>query len=388
MPYSLALPKRSYYRQVEFTPTYLDNAVQHALNGDWSQIHEMMDQMLTDAYVQGCLSSRSSGIMRDFQIVPPSDDKIDIERAEIVKGDIQRLKPRKYFKSIQEGLFYKWSVVDYNFDVIDGHAAPIDYITYPRHYFAYDDSNVLKINTTREMQDIPETVTVAQSDGLPVLLSVLFEYFMRKFVTERWAAFLERFGEPFIIGIYQPGATDDFKDELETAVETIASAASGIMPHGGAQKVIEILESAKTTGDHQEFEKKRNAAISVGILGHEHAVADATGLQVGNNPTQFVVREDLKKNDLHYIDENVQPLVDNIYALNWADGRGVGTFKMDKSDPVNVDERINVLDLGYQHGLKLKRNMYEELGLEFDESQQFIEKNGQVDYEDATEYPE
>jgi phage gp29-like protein len=384
MPFSLVLPKGSYYRQVEFTPAYLENAVNHALNGDWSQIHEMMDQMSTDAYVQGCLSSRRSGVMRDFQIMPPTDDDIDIERAAIVKADIQRLKPRKYFKAIQDGLFYKWNVMDYNWEVVDGRQVPIEYISYPKHLFAIDSNDgLLKINVTRTLQDIPPTATVAMSDGMPVLLPVLFEYFMRKFVTERWAAFLERFGEPFIIGVYQPGASDELKDELEEAVSTIASAASGIMPHGGAQKVIEILESAKTTGDHENFEKKRNAAISVGILGHEHAVADATGLQVGNNPTQFQVREDLKKNDLHYIDENVQPLVDLIYRRNWGDGREIGKFQMDKSDPVNVQERINVIDLGYRCGLNLKRSNFEELGLEFDEEQQFITRQQSI-----LEYPE
>ena len=374
MPFTVPIPQyNTGARRVAWSPGALEAAVDRALAGNWSLIHSFIDRMAVDAYVAGCLTSRYSGVMRDYTIDPFDDTQADIDRADWLKTVIEKLKPRLFFRSILRGRMYRWNVIDLDWMVIDGKQQPVAFREIPRDLFEFGKDGNLKYNGNSSLSDIPPEVLTCLADQTPVLLPVTFDFYLKKFVLENWAGFLERFGEPMVIGRYPYGASKEFKDELEDAVESIARAASGILPDGGLEKVIDIIETGRNTGDQNLFEHRCNKSISVGILGHADAVENNTGMQIGSNPTEFVVREDLKKDDMHYIDENLQPLIDILYTRNFGDDR-IPRFQMDKSDPVNVDERLKVLEVGYKHGLKLYRKNYEELGLEFDEEQQIIEK--------------
>ncbi len=218
--------------------------------------------------------------------------------------------------------------------------------------------------------ELPDTVMICQTTELPILLPVVPEFIYQTFGKEAWAAFIENFGEPWVIGDYPFGAEQSFKDELRAAVNAIARSSRGIKPAGSE---INIHETSRGTGDHEKFKQDSDRAISVAILGHENAVSTGQGLQVGENLTQYKVRFDIAIDDCYFIDQYMQNLVINYCDRNFGDGK-YPVFEMDKTEAVNVAEMLEVVDLAYRHGLEIVPENYDKLGLILAENQETVKK--------------
>jgi len=354
---------------VRFTPQFYKTAYQQYRRGIFRDLIEMMNRAEIDSHIAGCLVGRKAGFQREFSIVPYSDNESDIQRAQWVNNALMQLQTRTLFKDIHEAVLKKYAVIDFEWDIIDGKQVPIDHISLEQKYFRYKDG-VLKIDFGKELKDIPPEALVCETKEIPILLPVLRDYILKEFGLESWAGFIETFGEGIIIGKYPPGASTDFKTEVETAVNAIARSSRGIMPDGAD---IDIIEAKRSTGDHETFVETANKGISISILGHENAVQQSKSLQVGENLSQYKVKREIAVDDMYFIDNCVQKLVRILIDRNYGDGK-YPVFKMDKKEPPNIKERLDVLDLAFNHGLKINPDEYRKLDLFVYEDQEPLEK--------------
>ena len=109
------------------------------------------------------------------------------------------------------------------------------------------------------------------------------------------------------------------------------------------------------------------------MLGHENAVQESDGLQVGENISSFRVKREIAVDDMYFIDPNVQKLIRNIFDRNFGDGR-YPRFCLDKSEPKQPKDIRENLDLAFRHGLKIKTHHYKILGIDVYDDQEFVEK--------------
>jgi phage gp29-like protein len=172
------------------------------------------------------------------------------------------------------------------------------------------------------------------------------------------------------MGNYPPGSSTDTKTELQAAVDAIARSSRGIKPDGTK---IEIIETTRTTGDHDRFVATSDKGISITILGHANAVEASKGLQVGENNTQYNVKLEIAVDDMYFIDSYMQLLIRLIQQRNYGDNR-YPVFSLDKSEPLNRKEHADLVDMFWRHGGTVSPDEYRKLGLDVDENQEPIIK--------------
>jgi phage gp29-like protein len=337
-------------------------AIDQFFYGYTREIIALMEQSETDSYVIGTKNGRIAGFQRDWRVTPFSESATDKQIATFAESVFLNLNMRKLFRYIFDAKMKSYSVIELEWNIVEQQRIITSFNKINQKYFRIDknDNNKIKIDNAGKSNEIPEDAAlVCQHDELPILIGVLRDYILKEFGLESWASFIEIFGEAFVFGKYPPGSSPDFKKELEEGINAIAASTKGILPEGAN---VEITESGRTTGDHQAFIKNANLGIAITILGHANAAEDSQGLKVGDNQSAFRVRREIAVDDIIFIEECVTTLMKLIIDKNFTT-KNYPVFSIDKSEPINVKERIQVLAQAFEQGYKINPDEYAKLGI-------------------------
>jgi phage gp29-like protein len=138
-------------------------------------------------------------------------------------------------------------------------------------------------------------------------------YIFKNYAVKDWMAFCEVFGMPLRLGKYRPGETEDNIAILRSAVANLGSDAAAVIPEG---MLIEFIESAKSTGGQELFEKLAtwlDKQMSKAILGQTMTADD--GSSKAQAAVHNDVREDIRDADAEQLAETlgrdlVRPYID------------------------------------------------------------------------------
>jgi len=378
MPYAIDIKKVTGFPRVQFTPAYYQKAVKAFRNGSYGLVIEMMSQAALDSHVAGCIGGRQAGYKQEHVVTPYDETDKDRDRAAWLQDEVfDKLRFRDLMDDIHEARLFKFSVIDFDWDIVSGLRAPVEHEKYEHKYFAYDpDDGILKTVNGLKYEEIPETVMVCETRKTPVLIPVTRDYILKVHGLESWASFIERFGEPFILGYYPPGCEKEIKDELYTAVKAIARSGAGIAPDqrdGAGNKMIEMLETHRTTGDHKDYKEACDKGIAISILGHANAVEQGQGMQVGENLGQYKVRRDIAVDDMFFNEQYINKLIRMIYDLNWTDAR-YPKITFDKKEPKSQKDLLDAVDMFHRHGGTVPVENYTRLGVIVEDDQESLSK--------------
>jgi phage gp29-like protein len=347
--------------KIAFTPEFYRKAVLQYESGDMRSLIRMIEKSEIDDFISGCLIGRKAGFARDWRLIEASEEKQDIAVKEFVESILMSLNIDELFENIFEAKKKIYSVIELTWEIIEGKQLITKAELLHHRYFKYDEKGILKIDWGNNLVEIEkDSALICEHKKNPVLLPPLRDYILKEFGLESWAGFIETFGEAFVIASYPPGADDKFKSELEESVDAIASSTRGVKPENSN---IEIIESKRNTGDHEKFVTQCNKGIAIAILGHAKAVdGQQSGIQVGENSEAFRVRRDIAISDIKFIEQYMFQLVKMLVDRNF-NVKKYPVFTIDKSEPINVSERLKVLDSAYDKGFKIHPNEYGKLGL-------------------------
>lgn len=357
----LSVNKKIGFQSVAFSPAYYKQAIKNYQQGNFRDLIALMEKAEIDSHIAGCLMGRRAGFLKEWRLTEASDASADLAVKDFIEGVLMRINMRELFEDVQEARLKKYSVIDLSWEVVEGRQVITQAKKVPQKYFRYDEDGILRLDFGgKDLREIPEDgALICESNRDPILLPVLRDFILKEFGLESWASFLETFGEAFIIGRYPAGADENFKTELENGVNTLASSSRGIMPEGSN---IEIIETKRNTGDHQSFDERCDRGISISILGHANAVSRSSGMQVGENQEAYKVKREIALGDIYYIEEQISRLVRLLWRRNFASGQPP-LFSLDKSEPINVNERLAVLQFAYDAGYIIHPDELAKLGL-------------------------
>ncbi len=360
----ITVSKRINKPRVSFNPRGFRQARKRLDEGDPRPLITMMKEAAVDSHVTGCLTGRTAGYKRPFTLTAYDDQAGSAERRDWFSGVLQRLHLRELLEAVHAGRLYVYNVIDFTWEVVEGRQVPTSFEEFDQKHFRYDEqTGELGIDFGRELRPLPPEALISENRKMPVMLPVLRDFILKKFGLEAWSSFLENFGEAFIFGKYPPGADEKFKQQLEDGVNALASSSRGIAPDGST---IEVIESARTTGDHQDYDRRCNAGIAIALLGHANAVQDSDGMQVGQNLTAYEVRFEIAVDDCHFIEPYVNRLISVIGDRNFADGR-YPRFELSKVRPVDVRQHAEIIDMAFRHGVPIDPDEYRKLGIYVEE---------------------
>jgi len=348
---------------VDFSPSFFKRAVANYKQGYFKEIIALFEQSEMDSYVGGCIEGRQDGYKRDWRVTEVSQSAKDVAVKDFVESVFMGIDMYDLFDFIHDARLKEFSVIDLTWDIISGKQIITKAEKVNQKYFRrdYKDKKRLKIDWGNRLEEIPpDAALVCESVKIPLLIPVARDFILKEFGIESWASFIETFGEPFIMGRYPAGADETFKSELEAAVNKLAMSSRGIAPEGSS---IEIIESRKGTSDHKQFTEKAETGISITLLGHENAVRNSPGLQVGENQAPYKAARAKVVSDITFIEKHIYHLVKMLVDRNFDAVQKYPIFKIDNSEPINVKERLSVIDSAYSKGYKVSADEYAKLGL-------------------------
>jgi phage gp29-like protein len=353
--------------QVSFNPAFYRQTVALYKKGDLKRLVAMFETAELDSQVSGCMIGRYAGFSRDWRLTEASNSKEDLMVKDFAQGVLMDLNMKDLFEDIFDAKKNKYSVIALDWEVKNQKQIITKAKKLHQRYFRYKD-DVLCLDFGKDLKEIPQdSALVCEYRRNPILLPVLRDYILKEFGLESWASFIEVFGEAFVIGTYPPGADDNFRKELEDAVNKVASSTRGVKPEGSS---LDIIESHRTTGDHEKFVDRADKAISISILGHANAVnGNKGGLQVGDDQSSYRVRREIAVDDITFIEQYCYQLVKKLVDRNFTVGK-YPLFTIDKSEPINIKDRLAVLDSAYEKGFKIHPDEYGKLGLYVYEDQE------------------
>ena len=237
---------------------------------------------------------------------------------------------------------------------------PVEFEEVDYWHFRYNDDDVLGIEDGYDVRPIPDNALVCEQRGIMHMLPVLRDWILADFGIEAWSSFLENIGEPFLLGRYPPGVDDDFKDEVQDAVDSVARSARGIAPEGTD---IEHIESSRSSADHQAYREDAKKGISVALLGHENAMSDEGGVNVGGQDGSMQVRDDIALGDIRFIEPIVQRFVDLVVSKNFADGQAP-TFALEKPETIDRQQLMDALNMAWRMGAPVSGSDLRKLGID------------------------
>jgi len=351
---------------VSFTPAYFRMAFKLYEDKDYRPLIRMIEKSEMDSMIAGCLAGREAGYARDWRIVEASESPQDIEAKEFIESVFLNLDMLYLFDKIFEAKKKIYSVIDLTWEIENGKQIITNIEMLHQKYFRYDGKE-LKVDWGKLLKPIEkDSALVCEYKEKPILLPPLRDYILKEFGIESWSSFIETFGEPLVIGKYPQGADKQFQSELQAGVNAIASSSKGIVPEGTE---INIVEAQRNTGDHQKYTERADSSISIAILGHADAVSGSKGTQIGDNQSAFRVRREIAIRDIRYIEQHVSRLIKMLCDRNFT-VKKYPVFSIDKSEPINVKERLATIDSGWEKGFIIDPSEYGKLGLHVSENQQ------------------
>ncbi len=357
---------------VSFTTDYYKRAVKQYYNGYTAELIALMEQAEIDSHTAGCLMGRFAGFGGNWKLTEFSDNSKDKEIRDFINSVFANLNLRELFEDIFDAKLKKFSVIELFWEVANGYQVIKSTRKHNQRYFHFEHTNSrVKINTGTNTQEIPEySAIVPIYTRNPILLSVLRDYILKEYGLKNWLSFIETFGEAFIIGKYPPGADYKFKINMQEGINALGASSRGIFPQGSD---IEIMESKRTTGDHDKFITNCDKGISITLLGHANAVENSKGMQLGNNLSAYQVKREIAISDILFIEEYINKIVRMLTERNFNTGNAP-IFSIDKSRPINIQEKLNIISQAYEQGYTIHPDEYAKLGLYKYENQKPLSK--------------
>lgn len=347
--------------QISFSPSFYKNALRQFNEGYMRDLIALMEEAARDSHATGCLTGRMAGFSGDWRITPFSESAGDIEIAGFVKDIFLETDMQALAEDIFDARLKKFSVIALDWQVSGGMQRISGFRKINQRFFRYDKPDGrLMIDMGNRLIPVPgDSALVCESKKTPVLLPVVRDFILKEFGLSNWASFIENFGEAFIIGKYPPGADETFRLEIEEAVRALGRSKRGITPQGTD---LEIVESKKEGGGHEAFVKYCDRGISITILGHANAVEDSTGMQVGQNLSAYQVKREIALSDIRFIEGYINEAVRMLVRRNFRT-QNFPVFSIDKAKPIDVSERLKVLELAWNMGYSVSPEEFSKLGL-------------------------
>jgi len=351
------------FTNVSFTPAFYKRAYKNYQNGDYRDLLALIERAEINGFISGCLFARASSYIRKYSIVPASESTQDKAVAEFLGQTLSNFSMREFFEDMHDARLKYYSVIAFEWGVIDGKQVPTYYEKYDQKYFKYDPKDfILKIDEGKNLAEIPQdSAFVVEAQRKPIMLSVLADFILMEFGKQNWSEFLEIFGIPFIYLEYPLGLTKEQKAEAETNVAKIASSTRGIIPEGSKLN-IEAGHSGAGESGHKDYVNDSKANISFVLLGHEEAAGSDKKMQIGDSTNSMVATTKIAEDDMYWIEDKIKPFFKMIIDRNFSVTK-YPSMIIDKSTIIDPATKLTAAQLAFENGGQIDPVFFKDYGI-------------------------
>jgi phage gp29-like protein len=257
--------------------------ISFALPGQSSGKFEMLspDQLLTrkgfqvyremgaDDVIKSSLWFKKALITsRPWDIAPASDSEADKEAAKFIHDEFERVNIHQVLWSMLTAFDFGFSYGEIIWEIQDDLNLHLDHVAFrdPETIFILADKhgNIDGFRQKTIFQGLDDDIIISKEkslhyayqkefsnhNGVSDLRAAYRAWWSKKYVTQFWNVFLERFGSPMTKMTYPAGSPEELKTTLKSIMENLSTKGSILVPEGVA---IELIEA--TRGGNAGYEE-------------------------------------------------------------------------------------------------------------------------------------
>lgn len=360
------------------TPDRLANLLQRAAEGEIAEYLTLAEEMEErDLHYRCEIAKRKLAVASlPVTVEAASDAAKDVQLADEVRALVKMAGFRGLLKDLLDAIGKGFSVCEINWSR-GAKWMPIGYAWRDPRFFTFDRASRRQIRLL-DATNVADGIDLAPfkfichlphlKTGIPIRSGLArvaaWAWMCKNYTLKDWLAFAEVFGMPLRVGKYQPGAAKEDIAILKAAVANLGSDAAAVIPES---MLIEFVESAKSTGGHELFNKLADwldAQVSRGILGQTSTTQGTAG-KLGNEDAQAEVREDIRDDDATQLSETInRDLVRPFIDLNWGRQQQYPELIIKAVEPEDTNLLVTALEKLVPLGLKVEQSVIrDKLGL-------------------------
>ena len=311
-------------------------------------------ELEVDAHVAACIQSRKAGTLSLEWMVSVNGTAAESPEAKFLKEVFGDMDLRRTIQDILDAPLYGHQELEIYWRPIHSvHSGrtfivPTQVIGKPQEWFAFDRHGTLRL----KKRGVPAGVIpparkflVARHNnrylnpyGMPVLSQCFWPLTFKRGGVRYWVEFMEKFGNPYVIEAYEPGAGNT-KTVQHRAEELNDMVANAVIVHSkGSEIRFETAATSAGSGTlHREAAMFFNSEISKSILSQTLTTEMGdTGSYAASN-THLQVRQDVVDADTIMVEHALAQLCSWIVELNF--GRTALAPRITLYEEKDVDEK-------------------------------------------------
>jgi phage gp29-like protein len=346
---------------------------------------EILESLTADGHLISVIQSRKLGTLKkEFRWEPglaPGEEKPSRpakKLAESLAADLENVDLYNLISGILDAPLYGNAPLEIKWKEEDGRLKIRDLEAKPTRWFSYNDKNEPRFVSMQNPWDGLELPfgkfviarhfpTYDNPFGLRLLSRCFWPVAFKKGGIKFWVTLAEKYGMPFLIGKYRPGATRPEQQEMLSNLVKMVRDAVAVIPQGGT---VEILESGKGTSSadiHSGLKAAMDAEMSKVIMGQTLTaeVSDKGGSRAQGQVHEEIL-EDFRQGDQTLVKTAMEEIA-WIYGLVNAPGVPSPRFVwFEEDDPKKeTAERDKTLK---ETGVKFRKSYYvRQYGLQEDD---------------------
>jgi phage gp29-like protein len=258
-------------------PEQLAAILKQAEQGDLTKQMELFEEIEEkDAYLASLLQTRKQAVLAlDYQVLPADESPQAKEIADEVSHLLRSIDLEEVQLDLLDAIAKGLSVVTirWGYQRESQRHLPAEFTWVHQRNLLYDlQTGELCLRTAEEPEPIPYGAALVHQykakSGSPqragLLRSLAWLYLFKNYAIKDWVTFLEKFGQPLVLGKYDPQASKDELNALREAVATIGPEGRGVI-----SKTTEIeFQEAQRYGSAEAYTRfieliEREMAVAV-----------------------------------------------------------------------------------------------------------------------------
>lgn len=207
-----------------------------------------------------------------WDVHAPSGEETDNEQAAQLEEQIRPIH-EELMNELLDALLLGYSVTELEF-VMDGRVELPGVLGHDQKKFGFsaDGTLLMTVEGGKTTPVEPERVLVASYDkrkgnpyGRSILTNCFWYWYFKKHAVLYWSTYLEKFGQPTVVGEFPPGTPKEQQSKLLDAAQSIQNDMAVVVPQGWLLKLLEAKRGG-SADTYEKFLKYLDRGISKTIL--------------------------------------------------------------------------------------------------------------------------
>ena len=361
------------------------------------------NEMLVDAHLGGCVTSRKSGVLSlEWSI---DRGKAKSRQAKLIEDIFKNLDIERIISEILNAPLFGYQALEVIWERVGNYILPASVIGKPQEWFVFGEDNDLRLRTKNNYngEPVPEKkfllvqheATYKNPYGFPSLSRCFWPITFKRGGMKFWVIFSEKYGMPFLIGKQPRGTGQAETDKFADNLEAMGQDAIAVIPDDSSIDIKEAGGKGASADIYSKLLEFCKAEVSIALLG-QNLSTEVKGGSYAASQSHMQVRKDIIDADEKLVEKTFNTLIKWIADLNFTASELPG-FSMWEEEDVDKDlaARDESLTASMEKsGLRLSRKYYqksyglEEEDIEIQAEGEGLKAKGQAEFVEAGDSPD